>query len=77
MLSVHDMDAAKLRKVAKITKRVREELGIALPKDGRTVRYTGLQSRVNGNETHVSPLEFKPAAAPAGVVMPPEGHMPH
>src|SRR5437867_12962649 len=77
MLSVHDMDAAKLRKVAKITKRVGEEMGIALPKDGRTVRYTGLQSRVNGNETHVSPLEFKPWVPPAGVNMPPEGQMPH
>ena len=77
MLSVHDMDAAKLRKVAKITKRVREEMGISLPKDGRTVRYTGLQSRVNGNETHVSPLEFKPGAPPAGAQMPPEGQMPH
>ena len=77
MLSVHDMDAAKLRKVATITKRVREELGIALPKDGKTVRYTGLQSRVNGNVTHASPLEFKLGAAPAGVHMPPEGQMPH
>ena len=77
MLSVHDMDAAKLRKVAKITKRIREEMGISLPKDGRTVRYTGLQSRVNGNETHVSPLEFKPGAPPAGAKMPPEGQMPH
>ena len=58
-------------------KRVREEMGISLPKDGRTVRYTGLQSRVNGNETHVSPLEFKPGAPPAGAQMPPEGQMPH
>jgi hypothetical protein len=77
MLSVHDMDAAKLRKVAQITKRVREELGIALPSEGKTVRYTGLQSRVNGNVTHASPLEFRPGAPPAGVHMPPEGQMPH
>jgi hypothetical protein len=77
MLSVHDMDAAKLRKVAQITKRIREELGIKLPKDGKTVRYTGLQSRVNDGQTHVNPLEFRPGAPPAGVDMPPEGQMPH
>ncbi|TLY37138.1 MAG: 2-oxoglutarate:ferredoxin oxidoreductase [Nitrospirae bacterium] len=77
MLSVHDMDAAKLRKVAKIFKRVREEMGIALPADGRNVRYTGLQSRVNGNETHTNPFSFKPGPPPAGVQMVPEGQMPH
>jgi len=78
MLSVHDMDAVKLRKVAQITKRIREELGIKLPNDGKTVRYTGLQSRVNDNQTHVNPLEFRPPGAPpAGVHMPPEGQMPH
>jgi hypothetical protein len=78
MLSVHDMDAAKLRKVAKIFKRVREEMKISLPADGKTVRYTGLQSRVNGGETHVNPLSFKKIGAPpAGAHMPPEGQMPH
>jgi hypothetical protein len=78
MLSVHDMDAAKLRKVAKIFKRVREEMKISLPADGRTVRYTGLQSRVNGGETHVNPLSFKLASPPpVGVRMPPEGQKPH
>jgi hypothetical protein len=78
MLSVHDMDAVKLRKVAQITRRIREELGIKLPQDGKTVRYTGLQSRVNDNQTHVNPLEFSPPGAPpAGVHMPPEGQMPH
>src|SRR5205823_228463 len=45
MLSVHDMDAAKLRKVAQIFKRVREQMGMKLPPDGKNVRYTGLQSR--------------------------------
>jgi hypothetical protein len=78
MLSVHDMDAVKLRKVAKIFKRVREQMGIKLPADGKNVRYTGLQSRVNGNETHINPLDaLKPGAPPAGVHMPPEGQMPH
>jgi hypothetical protein len=78
MLSVHDMDVAKLRKVAQIFKRVREEMKIKLPADGRTVRYTGLQSRVNGDETHVNPLLFKLASPPpAGVRMPPEGQKPH
>jgi len=78
MLSVHDMDAEKLRKVAKIFKRVREEMKIPLPADGKTVRYTGLQSRVNGGETHANPLAFKMAAPPpTGVRMPPEGQKPH
>src|SRR5207245_512542 len=78
MLSVHDMDAAKLRRVAQIFKRVREQMGINLPTDGKNVRYTGLQSRVNGNETHIDPLvALKPGAPPAGVHMPSEGQMPH
>jgi hypothetical protein len=51
---------------------------IPLPADGKTVRYTGLQSRVNGGETHVNPLSLKMAASPpAGVRMPPEGQKPH
>src|SRR6266545_1823267 len=37
MLSVHDMDAEKLRKVAKIFKRVREELKILFPDYCNTV----------------------------------------
>lgn len=77
MLSVHDMDAAKLRKVAQIVKRVREEMGIKLPSDGKTVRYTGIQSRVNGNETRANPLALMPGPPPAGAHMPPEGQMPH
>lgn len=78
MLSVHDMDAAKLRKVAQIFKRVREAMGIPLPPEGKTVRFTGLQSRVNGNETHVNPLAFTPGPPPAGAhMMPAEGQMPH
>jgi len=77
MISVHDMDAVKLRKVAKIFKRVREEMKISLPADGKNVRYTGLQSRVNGNETHVNPFTFKPGAPPPGAAMVPEGQMPH
>jgi hypothetical protein len=77
MLSVHDMDAAKLRKVAQIIKRVREQMGISLPKDGKTVRYTGIQGHVNGGETHVNPLSFTLAVPPpAGVRMPPEGQRP-
>src|SRR3989454_2244470 len=77
MLSVHDMDAAKLRKVAQIFKRVREQMNISLPTDGKNVRYTGLQSRVNGNETHINPTAFMPGPPPAGVHLPPEGQMPH
>jgi len=78
MLSVHDMDVAKLKKVARIFKQVREQLGIPTPADGRTVRYTGIQSRVNGDETHVNPTSFILASPPpAGATMPPEGQKPH
>jgi hypothetical protein len=53
-------------------------MGMKLPADGKNVRYTGLQSRVNGNETHINPLTaLKPGAPPAGVHMPSEGQMPH
>src|SRR5437879_9180438 len=39
MLSVHDMDAAKLRRVAQIFKRVRDQLGSHIPSDVKIVRY--------------------------------------
>lgn len=67
MFTVRDSDAAKLRKVAQVFKRVREELGIKLPEDGKTVRFTPYQSRmVHEGKTHCNPLEFSPGESGGG-----------
>jgi hypothetical protein len=62
MLTVRDCDAAKLRRIAQVVKRVREEMGIKLPAGGANVRFTGTQSRVHGGNTHANPLELMPSA---------------
>jgi hypothetical protein len=53
----------KLQRVAKVFKRVREEMGIKLPDNGENVRFTGTQSKVYGGKTHTNPLEFMPSTA--------------
>ena len=58
MFTVRDSDAAKIRRVAAVFKRVREELGIKLPENKENVRFTGLQSRVHGGLTHTNPLDL-------------------
>ena len=58
MFTVRDSDATKIRRVATVFKRVREEMGIALPDHKENVRFTGLQSLVHGNKTHTNPLDF-------------------
>jgi len=58
MFTVRDSDATKIRRVAAVFKRVREEMGIKLPEDGKNVRFTGLQSRVHDGKTHTNPLDF-------------------
>ena len=62
MLTIRDSDTAKLQRVAKVFKRVREEMGIKLPQSGENVRFTGTQSKVHGGKTHVNPLAFMPSA---------------
>jgi hypothetical protein len=62
MLTVRDCDAAKLRRVAQVVKRVREKMGLKLPADGANVRFTGTQSKVHGGKTHANPLEIMPGA---------------
>jgi hypothetical protein len=62
MLTVRDCDAAKLRRVAQIVKRVREEMGLKLPDNGENVRFTGLQSKVHGGKTHTNPMDMVPTA---------------
>jgi hypothetical protein len=63
MLTIRDCDAAKLRRVAQVIKRVREEMGLKLPENGENVRFTGTQSKVHGGKTHTNPLEFIPTTA--------------
>ncbi|MDX1410565.1 MAG: carbon monoxide dehydrogenase beta subunit family protein [Nitrospirales bacterium] len=65
MFTVRDSDAAKIRRVVAVFKRVREEMGIKLPENGENVRFTGLQSRVHGGVTHTNPLDFDLSVDPA------------
>ena len=66
MLTVRDCDAAKLRRVAQVFKRVREEMKIKLPANGENVRFTGTQAKVHEGKTHTNPLTFMPGGSPAG-----------
>jgi hypothetical protein len=66
MLTVRDCDAAKLRRVAQVVKRVREQMGIKLPDNGENVRFTGTQSKVHEGKTHTNPLTFMPGGSTAG-----------
>lgn len=74
MLTVRDCDAEKLRRVAKVIQRVREQMGIKLPENGENVRFTGTQSKVHGGKTHTNPLAFMPLAGVAGAAA--FGHKP-
>ena len=65
MMMIRDSDTAKLQRIAQIFKRVREELGIKVPENGETVRFTGTQSKVHEGKTHTNPLSFMPAEATA------------
>ena len=58
MFTIRDSDAAKIRKAAEVFKRVREEMGLKLPKDGANVRFTGLQSGVHDGKSHTNPLDI-------------------
>jgi hypothetical protein len=61
MLTIRDSDTAKIKRVAQIFKKVREEMGIKLPENGENVRFTGTQSKVHGGKTHTNPLTFAPS----------------
>ena len=65
MMTVRDCDAAKLRRVAQVFKRVREEMKLALPASGENVRFTGTQSKVHGGKTHTNPMTFMPGGGTA------------
>ena len=56
MVSLQDLDVRKMDHVIEIFRTVRKELGIKLPKDGKTVRFTPPQRRANHDEEWVAPL---------------------
>lgn len=56
MVSLQDLDVEKMDHVIDIFRKVRKELGITMPKDGKTVRLTGTQIRANHGVEWVSPL---------------------
>jgi hypothetical protein len=66
MLTIRDSDTLKLKRVAQIFKRVREEMGIKLPESGENVRFTGTQSKVHDGKTHTNPMAFVPTPGGAG-----------
>ncbi len=55
MLSVQDLDVAKMDHIIGIFREIRQELGIAMPKGGETVRFTGTQSRANHGLEAINP----------------------
>lgn len=56
MISLQDLDVRKMDHVIDVFRRVRRELGIAMPADGKTVRLTGVQSRANHGAEWVRPI---------------------
>lgn len=56
MLSVQDLDVGKLDHIIAIFRRVRKELGIAMPKDGKTIRLTGTQMKANHGAERLSAI---------------------
>ncbi len=59
MLSVQDLDVKQMNHIIDIFRSVRKELGIQMPKDGKTVRLTGTQIRANHGIEQVDPLEWR------------------
>jgi CO dehydrogenase beta subunit/acetyl-CoA synthase epsilon subunit len=55
MLSVQDLDVNYMNHVIEIFRAVRKDLGVEMPKGGKTVRLTGTQIRANGGIEHLSP----------------------
>ena len=66
MLTIRDSDTVKIKRVAQIFKKVREEMGIKLPDNGENVRFTGTQSKVHGGKTHTNPMTFAPSPGGTG-----------
>ena len=62
MLSVQDLDVKRMDRIIDVFRTVRKDLGIEMPKDGKTVRLTGTQVRANRGIERVNP---QPAKQPA------------
>jgi hypothetical protein len=58
MLTVQDLDVAKMDHLIEIFRTVRRELGVELPPDGKTIRLTPPQSKANQGVERVSPLDL-------------------
>lgn len=56
MVSLQDLDVRKMDHVIDIFRTVRKELGIAMPKDRKTVRLTGTQVRANHGVEWLCPV---------------------
>lgn len=56
MLSAQDLDVPKFSHIISIFRKVRKELGIKLPADGKTISLTGTQSHANQGEKTLSSL---------------------
>lgn len=63
MVSLQDLDVKKMDHIIEIFRAVRRELGIELPKDGKTVRLTTPQIRANGGVEAVNPLAWQRAVS--------------
>lgn len=55
MVSLQDLDVKKMDHVIDVFREIRRQLGIKLPKDGKTIRLTTPQIRANQGEEWVSP----------------------
>jgi hypothetical protein len=59
MLTVQDVEVEKFDHIISIFRRVRNELGIAMPADGKAVKLTSIQSKANGGLSHCNPVEHQ------------------
>ena len=57
MLTVQDVEAEKFDHIISIFRKVRNDMGIAMPGDGNIVRLTGTQSKANGGMRRCNPAE--------------------
>jgi hypothetical protein len=57
MLSVQDLDLPQFDHIIAIFRRVRAELGIAMPVDGKSIKFTGTQSKANDGALSCNPIK--------------------
>jgi hypothetical protein len=59
MLTVQEVEVEKFDHIISIFRRVRNQLGIAMPADGKAVKLTSPQSKANGGLSHCNPVEHQ------------------